>query len=137
MLIDLSAKELEMLTTALSSIIDEHLIHEGAEQHALLARLEANGAFEQKLEDLKAQDSALQSEEKAIQFFYYYDAPEWMREACSQGGDEDWIAVFPVGHHEAPKPGDRDVFCPYFRDCCSIDAVQLADGRMALVGTHA
>jgi len=76
-------------------------------------------------------------EANAIQFFYWSDAPEWMREECDQGGDEDWIAVYPHDHREAPEPGDRDVWCPYFRDCCSIDSVQLSDGRMALVGTHA
>lgn len=71
-----------------------------------------------------------------IEVWPFDKAPRWLQEDCSQGGDEDWIAVLPIGMTEDDWIGWIHGG-QGFSICGEPDVVELSDGRIAYVGRHA
>jgi hypothetical protein len=61
------------------------------------------------------------------------DAPEEFRALSTHGGDEDWIAVFPVGF-EGEWVGWAEEGTSF--GVCSVSEHLAPDGRVVLIGAH-
>lgn len=66
----------------------------------------------------------------------FYLAPPELQALSCNGGDEDWLAVFPPGHPRIPTT-ESDFYSPALRYICGIEIHHLTDGRVVIIGSHA
>jgi hypothetical protein len=76
---------------------------------------------------------SLEEQGAAYLVWPFYGAPGALRALSCHGGDEDWVALVPVGWDTGPA---------WARDgggfgCCSVSDYVLPDGRTVLIGAHA
>ena len=70
----------------------------------------------------------------AIQVWRFQDAPERLQRLSNNGGDEDWLALIPVSL--------RDEWISWLEEggpfgCCDVQSVDMPDGSLVKIGSHA
>lgn len=78
------------------------------------------------------------SEDKpnAIIIWRFEDAPEHLQRLSGNGGDEDWLLLFPHGMTEQNMPGDIDMMVDRLARCAA-DYYTAQDGRLVAITCHA
>lgn len=69
---------------------------------------------------------------KAILIWTFREAPGELRSLSRHGGDEDWVALLPVGMEQPSWMETGSSF-----GCCDVSEHQLDDGRQVYIGAHA
>lgn len=69
-----------------------------------------------------------------ISIWAFQDAPKFLKDLCSQGGDEDWIACIPESHKET-HIGFLEEGGAF--GCCRVKEFRFANGATVKVGCHA
>jgi hypothetical protein len=77
-----------------------------------------------------------QVEADAIIVYAFYDASGDLQALSTNGGDEDWLAVFPAGWLEAHDGVPWWIEGGQF-GACDVERHDLPDGRVVFIGSHA
>lgn len=74
--------------------------------------------------------------EKAITIWRFEDAPEMYQRLSTNGGDEDWIVVYPEGEDENTMR-EIDMKVVERLTVCDYDMYTAEDGRRIAITCHA
>jgi hypothetical protein len=71
---------------------------------------------------------------RPILIWRFHDAPEELQNLSINGGDEDWLAMFPSENTDYWPMWAKEG-TPF--GCCSVDRIVLPGGGFVLIGSHA
>lgn len=75
---------------------------------------------------------AIRLQGPAMVIWRFQEAPGELRQLSNHGGDEDWVALLPVGMEQPSWMESGSNF-----GCCSVSSHELEDGRTVYIGAHA